>query len=204
MPTLDIPPDMLNLIMGIGILIGAVQCFFGYRLLKFVLGLTGFLIGAILGAGVGRGMSNGNEIVTAIAGFVGGLVGASVMAALYFVGVFFIGALFGVLVGMSLLGIVDMGSSEIIVLVLAVLGGVVALIAQKLMLVVATAFLGAWNVVAGIAYFTAGFDPNDLKEFVSRADFTCHVMLGCTVVLGIVGGVVQYNMLPSEDPARPD
>ena len=39
---MDLPPDAVGLIMGLSILIGAVQCFTGYRIFKFVVGLAGW------------------------------------------------------------------------------------------------------------------------------------------------------------------
>ena len=37
---MHLPPHVLNAIIGIGIIIGAIQCFFGYRIFKVILGLA--------------------------------------------------------------------------------------------------------------------------------------------------------------------
>ena len=93
---MDLPQDVLNVIFAIAILVGAIQCFFGYRFFKFILGLTGFLLGGAIAAAVGFAISQ-QEIVALLAGIVGGFIGASSMVAMYFIGIFLIGAFFGLL-----------------------------------------------------------------------------------------------------------
>ena len=33
---MDIPQDVMHLIIGLGILFGCIQCFFGFRIFKFI------------------------------------------------------------------------------------------------------------------------------------------------------------------------
>ena len=49
---MDLHQDVLNVIIWLSILVGALQCFFGYRIFKIILGLTGFFIGVEGGAAV--------------------------------------------------------------------------------------------------------------------------------------------------------
>jgi len=139
---MNLPHQDLNLVIGLGIIIGAIQCFFGYRLFKFVLGLTGFIVGGVLAASIGYEMSQ-KEVVALLSGLVGGVIGAALMVALYFVGVFLIGAFLGGVVGVALFATAGINPELAVLLILGVIGGVVALIFQKFMIIVSTAFIGA-------------------------------------------------------------
>ena len=76
-------------------LAGAITCFAGYRLFRFVLAIWGF----ILGAGIGSSMMGGDSAIAMIgAGLAGGLLGALALVFAYFVGVALVGAGLGALV----------------------------------------------------------------------------------------------------------
>ena len=49
--------DALNVIIGLSILVGVVECFLGYRIFKVVLGLIGFLVGGTLASAMGYTLS---------------------------------------------------------------------------------------------------------------------------------------------------
>ena len=50
---MELPAQYVNLVIGLSIFIGIVECFAGYRIFKFVLGLVGFLMGAsVAGSGL--------------------------------------------------------------------------------------------------------------------------------------------------------
>ena len=204
---MDLPQDVLNVIMGLSILVGALQCFFGYRIFKFILGLIGFLLGGALAAAIGYGISQ-EEAVALLSGLVGGFIGAALMVLLYFVGVFLIGALLGGVLGAVLFAVAESTPAPAVVLILAVIAGVVALIFQKFMIIVSTGFSGAWNVVTGIAYFTTGaIDPTNIGGlFRSRGGHLYAIVL-CWLALGIVGLIVQYRTAPTKEevaqPLRP-
>jgi Domain of unknown function (DUF4203) len=175
---MHLPQDVLNLIIGLGIVLGAVQCFFGYRIFKFILGLTGFIVGAALAGAVGYAISH-EEAVAFLAGIVGGAIGAALFVALYFVGIFLIGAF---------------------LLILAVTAGVIAVIFQKFMIILSTGFGGAWNVVTGIAYFTTGsVDPTNIERLFRSWGSHLYALVLCWLLLGIVGVVVQYKSPPEAE-----
>ena len=142
-------------------MVGAIQCFFGYRIFKFILGLIGFLVGGAIAGAIGFSMSE-NEIVVLLVGIVGGFIGAALMIALYFIGIFLIGALLGGVIGFVLYASVGNSPEAAVVLILAVVVGVIALIFQKFMIIVSTGFGGAWGVVFGMAYFIT--DAIDLTK----------------------------------------
>ena len=196
---MDLPHDVLNVIIGSSVLVGAIQCFFGYRIFKFILGLTGFLVGGTLAGVVGFEVSK-EEVVALLAGLLGGFIGAVLMATLYFIGIFLIGAFLGCIWGAVLFALAESNPDPPILLILSVIAGVIALIFQKLMIIVSTGFGGAWSVVAGIAYFTTGsIDPNNLERLFRSGGPHLYAMVLCWIALGIVGVIVQYKSPPPKE-----
>jgi hypothetical protein len=135
-------PAALFLLLG-----GAVSCFAGYRLFKIVLGIYGF----ILGAGVASSaMGASNTAGMVIAALVGGFVGALILVFAYFVGIALVGAGLGALVVHVGWGFVRTGDPPAIaVIVLSVLGAIGAMLLQRYVIIVATAFGGAWTMILG-------------------------------------------------------
>jgi MFS family permease len=206
---MDLPEDVRNIIIALSILVGALQCFFGYRIFKVILGLTGFLLGGTLAGAIGYAISQ-EQAVALLAGLVGGFIGAALIVALYFIGVFLIGALLGGVLGTALFAVAESNPEPAVVLVLAVIAGIIAVIFQKFMIIVSTAFGGAWAVVTGIAHFTTGaVDPGNLERMFRSAGSHLYAILLCWLALGIVGVVVQYKSAPrkekkAEPPAAAD
>src|SRR5260370_23513311 len=126
---------------------GAVSCFAGYRLFKIVLGIYGF----ILGAGVASStMGASNTAGMVIAALVGGFVGALILGFAYFVGIALVGAGLGALVAHVGWGYVRIGDPPALaVIVLSALGAVGAMLLQRYVIIVATAFGGAWTMIVG-------------------------------------------------------
>jgi len=202
---MELPQDTLNVIIGLSILFGAVQCFFGYRIFKIILGLMGFLIGGVLAAAMGFAIFE-QEIIALVSGLVGGIIGAALMVVLYFVGIFLIGAFLGGVLGTVLFAVAETYPEPVVLLILAVITGVIALIFQKFMIIVATGFGGAWSVVTGIAYFTTGaIDPTNLESMFRADGSQLYIIVLCWIALGTVGVVVQYLSAPppKEEESRP-
>ena len=201
---MDLPQDVLNVIIGLSILVGAVQCFLGYRIFKVILGLTGFLIGGALASALGYAISQ-QEVVALLAGLLGGFIGAALLVALYFIGVFLIGALLGGVLGGVLFAVAGSDPEPAVLLILAVIAGVIALIFQKFMIIVSTGFGGAFGVVVGITYFTTeAIDPTNLERIFRSDGSHLYAILLCWIGLGIVGVIVQYKSAPTkEEEAQP-
>ena len=126
---------------------GALACFAGYRQFKIVLVLSGFFAGALAASAT---MSSTNTTGLVAAALVGGLAGAVVLFFAYFIGIALAGAGLGALVahvGWSWFGGGDPPAALLIVL--AICGAIGAMVLQRYVIVVATAFGGAWAVLAG-------------------------------------------------------
>jgi len=135
-------PAAILLILG-----GALSCFAGYRLFKIVLGIYGFILGAMLGSSV-MGVSNTTGMV--VASLIGGIAGAAILMFAYFVGIALVGAGLGALVAHVAWDYVRSGDPPaIVVILLAIAGSVAAMLLQRYVIIVATAFGGAWTVIVG-------------------------------------------------------
>ncbi len=142
LPTAYATPAAILFLVG-----GAMACFAGYRLFRWVLGINGFILGALVATSA---MSASNTWTLAVSAIVGGLVGAILMIAAYFVGVAIVGA--GVGAALVHFGW-SMAHSEPpfwAVMVAAILGALGALAITRYMIIVGTAFGGAWMLILGV------------------------------------------------------
>ena len=125
---------------------GLLSCFFGYRLFKFVLGMFGFAVG-VLAASSFFGPANTTPML--IAAFVGGLIGAGVLLAAYFVGVALVGAGIGALLVNLIWTQVEGDPHPAVVILSSVAGAVVATWLQRYVIIIGTAYAGAWTLLIG-------------------------------------------------------
>jgi hypothetical protein len=127
---------------------GLLACFAGYRLFRIVLSIYGFILGALLASSI---VGPGEQSYMIIAAIVGGILGALVLNLAYFVGVALIGAGAAALVLHIAWAQLSRGDPPIIVVVIAAtLGAVAATQLQRLVIIVASAFGGAWTVLVGV------------------------------------------------------
>jgi hypothetical protein len=135
-------PAAIVLVLG-----GALACFAGYRLFKFVLAIYGFIFGAMFASSMMAASSTAGMIVAAI---VGGLIGAAILTLAYFVGIALVGAGLGALVANVAWHNLRVGDPPVVaVILLAVIGAIAAMVLQRYVIIVATAFGGAWTLIVG-------------------------------------------------------
>lgn len=184
--------------MILTVIFGILSCFWGYRAFKVVLGIVGFALGAYLGASVGAYFTGGFGVIAVIAGLVGGLLGGALVSVVYYVGIFVLGALFGWVIYTMVAGAVGYGPQIILLIVLALTGGVLALFFQKFLIIVSTAFIGSWFIVSGgFSMVGSDFGPFDLFYApirLLRPDGGINtIVVICWVALGILGSIFQFR-----------
>jgi hypothetical protein len=135
-------PAAILLVLG-----GAVTCFAGYRLFRIVLGIYGFILGAMLASSI-VGVSNTIGMIAAA--LVGGLAGALILVLAYFVGIALVGAGLGALIVHVIWGQTATTDPPAVAVVLASIAGAIgAMFLQRYVIVVGTAFAGAWTMLVG-------------------------------------------------------
>jgi hypothetical protein len=136
--------------------VGLLTCFLGYRLLKITLGLMGFMAGASGGWALGMSLEPGNSGIAFGCAVIGAVIGAVLYLWLFYVGVFLLGASAGAIVGAALFNAAGSQPQPIPLLAVALVFGVLALVMQKFMIIVSTAFLGSYLVMAGLFHLVPG------------------------------------------------
>jgi hypothetical protein len=127
---------------------GALACFAGYRLFRVVLGIYGFILGALLASSL---MSPGDHVQMIVGAVVGGVIGAVVLNLGYFVGVALVGAgAAALLLHLAWTRVADGDPHVLLVVAVAIVGAIAATQLQRLVIIAATAFGGAWTVVVGV------------------------------------------------------
>src|SRR5262245_6415993 len=183
-------PAAIALVIG-----GTVSCFAGYRLFRVVLAIYGFILGAMLGSSMMGATSTGAMVVAAV---VGGLAGALVLTLAYFVGIALVGAGLGALVAHVIWQ--SSGSSEppaLAVILFAVAGSIGSMLLQRYVIILATAFGGAWTLMVGMFALTG-----DRQAERAAASGNVWILYPTTVpgqrwvpvawfVIGLVGTAVQ-------------
>lgn len=174
---------------------GVLACFAGHRFFRLVLGLYGFILGAMLASSV-VGVSNTTGMM--ISALVGGVIGSVVLVFAWFAGVSLVGAGIGVLVAHEVWRVVGTGDpSSVLIVVAAVVGAVGALFVQRYVIIIGTAFAGAWTIILAISNaFPKGLVRGASKTEVwilyptsSLASWAPFAALA----LGVVGAFVQLS-----------
>jgi hypothetical protein len=193
LPTTYQIPAALILLAG-----GLLACFAGYRLFRLVLGIYGFILGALFATSF---MSPASVLSMVIAALIGGLIGALLLAIGYFIGVALLGGGLGVLAAHAIWMQQGWGDPRAMPLLgFAIGGAIVALIFQRYVIIVGTAFGGAWTAVMGAAAMfgdPAARHVTDARNIWIVYPFTPPltrpwITVAC-VVLGIAGVIVQLR-----------
>jgi hypothetical protein len=139
-------PQAYELPAAIGlILAGALACFAGYRVFRIVLGIYGLILGAAIASSIVSVDSTAAMVMAAVAG---GLIGAAVMAIVYIVGIALVGAGLGALtVHLIWTRVATVDPPAPAVIVVSIAGAFGAMLLQRYVIIVGTAFTGAWTLI---------------------------------------------------------
>lgn len=193
-------PVAILLVIG-----GLVACVAGYRVFRVVLGIYGFFLGAFVATSA-MGTSDTAWLVGGA--LIGGVAGALILIAAYFIGVALIGAGLAALAVNIVWSQISGGEPPALAIIIAaVIGALASLSLQRYVIVIGTAFGGAWTAVVG-AIAIAGDRFVQSAEAIGRAPadrpdvwvlYPMNPAPGQTwvlvvwIVLGIVGLFVQMR-----------
>lgn len=141
--------------------LGLAMTFFGFRLFRAFLAISGFVAGASLGLSIGQTTAPATAWILALAL---GLVGALLLWALFRIGAMLAGAALGVAAGQAAAVAVPGAANGqwqwLFVLTGLVIGAVLGWRLQRPLIIVATALSGAWGSMAGIAMLLGRATPD--------------------------------------------
>lgn len=175
---------------------GLLDCFFGYRVFKLTIGLLGALAGALLGqaAAHAAGWGSGGELAGLA---VGALLGAGLAFLAYIAAVFVAGFGFGATLALLLLSHFHHMVALLGALVVGVIGGIAAVKLQRVVIILATALLGAFRAVFALMYFTHQLDwvyyfrqPQQIPAVIDTNAW----FLPAVLVLAAVGSIAQFEI----------
>ncbi len=181
----------------LAIAVGVLACFWGYRIVKLLLGIMGFAAGFVGGWTAAESLASGHDIIALVSALVGGIIGGVLCVWLYFVGIFLLGAGAGVVVAGAVFAGMEHQAQPLLLLVFAVAFGLLALALQKFMIIVSTAFSGSYLIAAGAMHLvSAGRDAaplwfNGVQK--GRAEFMVYAALVFWLVCGLLGAGFQYR-----------
>ena len=180
------------------VLSGALACFAGYRFFKTVLGVYGFIFGAMIASSM---MGASNTMGMLVAALVGGIAGSLILILAYFVGVALVGAGLGTFIAHAAWTQFRGGEAPWqLVIAASIIGAVGAIFLQRYVIILGTAFGGAWTMIVGGAAIAGG---TGALEVTSPAE--AWILYPLTpvpgqrwvyivwVVLGLVGTAVQMG-----------
>jgi hypothetical protein len=174
---------------------GAVACFAGFRLFRFVLGVYGFILGAMV---ISSLMDTTNTWALVAAAIVGGLLGSGLMIAAYFIGVGLVGAALASLAVHLVWRVVGSDPPTVLLVIMAVLGAMGALSVARYVVVIGTALAGSWTLMvgglalAGDRISALSVTPENIWEVLAAGPLpSSWWVTGLWVALAISGAVAQ-------------
>jgi Domain of unknown function (DUF4203) len=170
---------------------GLLSCFAGHRLFRVVLGIYGFVAGALVTSAI---LGPGNSPTTLLWTLGGGIVGALILILAYFVGVALVGAALGAIVVHLIWAQLGREPHPAIVIGGTVAGALAALALQRYVIIVATAFAGAWTALLGGLAIATGraTTPEGWVLYPLRPPPGYDWMWIAWLALGALGLVVQF------------
>jgi uncharacterized protein DUF4203 len=179
---------------------GILTCFWGYRILKVSLGIIGFIAGACGGWEIGMSLVHASTGIALGCALIGGLVGVGLCLGFYFLGIFLLGATAGTVVAAAFFGGTGHPPQPIVFLALAMIFGVIALVAQKFMIVASTALTGSYLIMAGVWPFVADSQiPSRIwlhPAHSGSSGILWYAALVLWLVLGLAGVSFQFRGSP--------
>ncbi|NMF07117.1 hypothetical protein ACUH7Y_19300 [Clostridium beijerinckii] len=118
-------------IAAIAFLFNTIQCFFGYKLAKLWISISGVLLFGLIGFGIG--VASGSKDGAIVWALVFAIIGAFIAFKLYRIGVFILAFIGGLILGILLFNAISLG------VILGVILGVLSLILMKPVIIISTA-----------------------------------------------------------------
>lgn len=179
------------------LLSGLLACFAGYRVFRVVLAIYGFILGALLASSL---MPSEQTLWMILAWVGGGLAGALILLVAYFAGVALLGAAVGAAAAHLIAASFGTEPGIAAVIVMSIAGALVALVLQRYVIILATAFGGAQTAVIGGAALWGG---PDAARAAARSVFRVYPLdpmpgtltdVWIVLALGVAGMIVQLAL----------
>jgi len=179
---------------------GIINCFFGQKFFRILLGIWGFLLGGALGISL---TADAAPLVILIAGVLGALLGTVLIYFIFRLGLFLIGAILGYALTAALLTSLGIVDNQVMY---AVAGGaffgVLSLLLRNFFVVLITAFSGASAIVTGVMFMLNGermMTSFMLRQFSTTPETPSTMVAVFWLLLAIAGMLIQHRSLRSKN-----
>lgn len=181
--------------IAVGFLVGMLYCFLGYRLHRFTIALTGFILAGFFSAILAGLISSENLTAILISAIMGGLTGAFALLFAYKVGIFVIGVLGGGLACTVFLAEVAPEWHPWIYICLGLLGGIFALFIERPSVIIATSVIGASIILRCLLIALSKVD-------IQYSNHTLTVAIAWSVLV-LMGTVMQFRSFKKKKSLKP-
>jgi len=194
---------------------GLIFTLFGYKLIKILIILFGFLFCAIVTyVAIDNNFTDLAWYWTLIPAVVAGIIGAIIFKLFYKLAIFALGFCGGLILGLMFVGyLTNIVSSDLaaktwwtivcwgIAIFIGCVIGIITVKLERFLIVIVTAILGSYCVVASIAYLVGdGSLPGIIKSLINQQQIVIswkfYLVVGSWGLLSIFGVLFQFIILP--------
>ncbi|CAI5724745.1 unnamed protein product [Hyaloperonospora brassicae] len=162
-------PDHLHIEPGVvaefAIIAGSIVCLYGFRLLRVMVFLCGFLVAGLLSSAALEntfGLATWVLVASWIGCMIAGIAGGCVALAFLPFGVFLAGSMLTFAFTSSLpYRVLPDVSNTVLDVVVVLLGGILAWLLVRPFVIIASSLVGSVTVIWGIGYFAGKYPSND-------------------------------------------
>mmetsp|Transcript_22130 Transcript_22130/g.32931 ORF Transcript_22130/g.32931 Transcript_22130/m.32931 type:complete len:249 (+) Transcript_22130:42-788(+) len=190
----------------LGIIFGLIIGCFGYKLFRYVLFVVGFTIGSGITYGLLESLADLDDWANILIAVVVGLIVGVLSMVLWIIGLFALGALCGVIVACVIQSTADNGLIQedwgiyLMISLFALFFGIIAVVLQKLVIILSTSTLGAYAVIAsiGVLSYPEGSFGKVIQAAIENdfdiidADWRTYVLLASWAVLAVIFVIIQF------------
>jgi predicted nucleic acid-binding Zn ribbon protein len=170
------------------LVIALIECFFGFKLLKFWIAVIGFILGGVLFGVIGGYNGLGSE--TIILSFVGAILCAFISYKVYLIGVFITNFASATAASLLVFAILNNGSAEDQYMFAVIFGLIVAIIAVILVqpiTILSTSISGGTLAGSAIAYLMKVEDPDSIGSVIGIIIALLGILYQCATNNGLMG-----------------
>lgn len=173
---------ILCVLAGISLLLGALECFLGFRIVKFAMAVSGFFIGAALG--IVAGIALDNTVLGALTVIAFGILFGVLAYKLYLVGVFITTAFWTALIVYLLSNSIELA------LLAAFILGILAVWFVRPVVIITTACAGAGVILSSVGML---FMDRSTFSLFDSANAVSGVSMGLLwLAISVAGAVIQF------------
>ncbi|MBP7461388.1 MAG: DUF4203 domain-containing protein [Candidatus Delongbacteria bacterium] len=190
-------PFVIKITVYLVLAFGILMMIAGYRFFKLIIGISGFLGGFGMGVLLAIKLGHSETLYLLMFGILLGILVSVVAVVIYFVGVFIMGAMLGFALAFNLTAWISLPHANGLAMVAAIAFGILAIVFQRSMIIVASSAVGAWwsavslgNLMGWVtsSRYAVLMFPRSLSLI-----FSSPLIVGVAVIGLIIGLTVQFS-----------